>query len=137
LRELYASGPSCAATGNPRPFASNNLGRNSLSGFHRRLAPLAKPDNLIQDALRHFPLRGLGDLDDLVVGNDRHFIAVRVETDTFAGDVVDHDSIEVFGREFLTGVLEDVLGLRSETNNNLRLFAERNLLENVGCRFEF
>jgi len=82
--------------GHPRPFASNNLGRNSPSGFHRRLAPLANPDNLIQNALRHFPLRGLGDLDDLVVGNDRHFIAVGVETDTFAGDVVDHDSIEVF-----------------------------------------
>jgi hypothetical protein len=106
------------------------------SGFHRRLTPLADADNLIEYALGHFPLRGLRDFDDLVVSNDGHFIAIGIEADAFAGDVVDHDGVELLGCELLAGVFQSILSFCGETDDDLRLLAERNFLEDVRGRFE-
>ena len=109
----------------------------ALQAFTGDLRCCADAHNLVENALRHFPLRGLGNFDDLVVSDDGHFIAIGVEADAFAGNVVDHDGVEMFGCELLAGVFEDVLSFGSEADDNLRLLAERNFLENVGGRFEF
>src|SRR5208282_60016 len=111
--------------------------KNAGSGLHRGFAALANAHNLVENALRHFPLGGLGNVDDLVVGNDGHFIAIGVEADAFAGNVIHDDGIELLGGELLASIFEDVLGLRGEADEYLCLLAERNLLENVGSRFEF
>src|SRR5580704_16500421 len=97
------------------------------SGFDWRLAPLANPDDLIEDALCHFPLGGLGHFDDFVVSNDGDLVAVRIEADAFARDIVDYNGVELLGRELLTGVFEDVLGFCGKADDNLGLLALRNL----------
>ena len=107
------------------------------SGFHRRPAPLANLDDLIEHALRHFPLRSLWHFGDLIVRDDGDFIAIGVETDAFAGYVVDHNGVKVLSYELLTGVFEHVLGLRGEANDNLRLLARGDFFENVSGRFQF
>src|SRR5258708_3136232 len=68
--------------------------------------------------------------------NNGYLIAIRVEADAFARHVVDYDGIEVLGCELLAGVFEDVLGLRGKADDNLRLLAERNLLQDIGSRLE-
>ena len=64
---------------------------------------LAQAHDLVEDALGDFPLGGLGDFDDLVVSNDRHFVALGIEADAFAGYVVHYDAIEMFRRSLPDG----------------------------------
>src|ERR1700733_13403719 len=106
------------------------------SGFHGRLSPLSQPDDLIENTLRDFPLCSFWDFDDLVVGDDGHFIAVGVKTDALASNVVYDDGIDVLGSELLAGVFEDIFGLGGEANNDLRLFAQRYFFQNVRGGFK-
>ena len=94
-------------------------------------------DNLIEHTLRNFPLGSFWNFDDLVVSDDGHFVALGVESDAFARNIVDHDRVEVLGCELLAGVFEDILSFCGKPNDNLRLPAQRNFLENVCRRFEF
>jgi len=110
--------------------------RETVSGFHWRLALLADANNLVENALRDFPLRGLRNFNDFITGDDSHFVAIGVESNAFAGNVVDYDGVELLGCQLLTGVLEDVFSLRGEAHDDLGLLAQRNFLENVDCRFE-
>ena len=57
---------------------------------------MAETYYLVEDALGYFPLRGFRDLDDLIVSDNRDSVAVGIEPDAFAGNVVDYDGIEVF-----------------------------------------
>ena len=98
---------------------------------------LAEADDLVEDALGYFPLCGFGDFDDLVAADDRHRVAVGIETDAFARDVVDYDGVEIFRDQFLAGILEDVLGFGGEAYDELCRFLERELFQNVGRGFEF
>ncbi len=124
-------------------FQCRDVGRDLIlqevldSGFHRRFAPLPQPNDLIEDALSHFPFRGLGDFDNLIVGDDGDFVAIGIEADAFAGNVVDHDRVQSLGGELLAGILEDVLGFGGESDHNLRLLAQRNFFKDVGSRFQF
>ena len=104
---------------------------------HHRLPAVTQAHNLVEYPLRNFPLGRLRNLDDLVLRNDGHFIAIGVEADAFAGDVVDYDGIELLGSQLLTCVFEDVLGFCGETHDNLRLLAKRNFLEDIGGRLKF
>src|SRR5579863_5070289 len=98
-----------SARRNPRrgacPRSGRTLWRERLS-FYRRLALLAQAHHLVEDALRHFPLRGLGNLDDFVMGEDSGGIAVGVEADALAGNIIYDDCVEMFRNQLLAGVLE-------------------------------
>ncbi len=110
--------------------------QRDASGSHRRLAALTYAHNLIENALRNFPLGSLGNIDDLVVSNDGHRVAIGVEADALAGHVVDYDGVELFGSQLLARIFEDILGFRGKADDDLRLLAERNLLEDIGSRFK-
>ena len=56
---------------------------------------LAEADDLVEDALGNFPLGGFGDFDDFVAADDGDRVAIGIEADAFAGNVVDHDGIEI------------------------------------------
>src|ERR1700734_4117023 len=101
--------------------------RKTASGFHKRLTLLADAHHLVEDALRYFPFRGLRNFNHVIARNDSYLVAIRVETKSFAGNIVDHDGVELLGCELLTRVLEDIFGFRGEAHNNLRLPAHRNL----------
>ena len=48
----------------------------------QRVAVLAETGDLVEDALGDFPFRGFGNLDDFVVADDGHGVAVRIEADS-------------------------------------------------------
>ena len=79
-------------------FAQHDIlrgeGRNK-SGSDWRLAVLAQLNDLVENTLGDFPLRGLGNFEDFVAGDDRDGVAVGVEAYAFAGNVVDHNRVEV------------------------------------------
>src|SRR5579863_9872797 len=102
------------------------------SGLHRRLAALADADDLIENALRHFPFGGLGHFDHFVMTDDRNLIALGIEADALARDIIHHDGIELLGCEFLASIFENVLSFRGEANDNLRLLAQGYFLEDIG-----
>src|SRR5450755_1463662 len=52
-----------------------------LSGWHA--AAFAQFNDLVEHAVRHFPLRGFGNLDYFAVRNNRNGIAVGIKADAF------------------------------------------------------
>src|ERR1700730_9395079 len=107
------------------------------SGRYCGLSVLPNAHYLIEDTLRDFPLRGFGNINDLIVGNDRHRIALGIEADAFAGYVIDDDCIELFSGELLAGVFEEVFRFRGEAYDDLRLLARGKFFKNVCRGFEF
>src|ERR1700680_1861970 len=93
--------------------------------------------NLVEDALRDLPLRGLGHFDNLMVSEDRDSIAFGVKTNAFAGNIVHDDGVEMLCSQFLTSVLKNVFRLGSKANYNLTRLSKSNFLQNVGRGFEF
>jgi hypothetical protein len=61
----------------------------------RGLAVVAEADDLVENALGDFPFGGFGNFDNFVVADDGDFVAVGIEADAFAGNVVDDDGIEI------------------------------------------
>ncbi len=45
---------------------------------------LAETDDLVQDALGHFPFRGFGNLDDFVAADNCDRVTVGIETHAFS-----------------------------------------------------
>ena len=103
--------------------------------------------DLIEDALGYLPLGSFGNFDDFVVGDDGDRVAIGVEADAFAGDVVDDDGVEGFGGQFLAGVFENVFGFGGKADHDgevgirrisrVRFFVLRDFGEDVGGWFEF
>ena len=82
--------------------------RSADLSFYRRFALLAKPHNLVENALRHFPLRSLRNFDDLFVADNSNRVAVRVESHTLVGNIIDDNGGEILRHEMnnpLTGIL--------------------------------
>ena len=98
---------------------------------------LAEADDLVEDALGDFPLGGFGDFDDFFASDDGDGVAVGVEADAFAGNVVDHDGVEVLRNQLLAGVFEDIFCFGGEADDDLRVFFWRKFFQNVGGGFEF
>ena len=84
---------------------------------------LAHAHDLVEDALGDFPLRGFGDFDYFVAGDDGDRIAVGVETDAFAGNIVDDDGVKIFADQLLAGVFQHVFGLGGEAHDESAKFS--------------
>ena len=82
-------------------------------------ALLAQPRNLVENSLGYFPLRGFGDFDHIVARNDCYGVAVGVEADAFARDIIDDNRIQIFCEQFLASVFQNVFRLGGEPNNDL------------------
>jgi len=71
--------------------------QKTTSGFHRRFPLLADAHDLVEDALRYFPFRRLRNVNDFVARNDSYLVAIGIESNAFARDIVDHDGVELLG----------------------------------------
>ncbi len=72
-----------------------------------------------------------------MVSDDRDRIAFGVKTNAFAGNIVDHDGVEMFCSQFLASVLQNVFRLGGKANDNLTGLSQSNFLQDVGRGFEF
>jgi len=81
------------------------------------LSVFAQANHLFEHALGNFPLRRFGNINDVVAGDDGDGVAVGVEANSFAGDIVDHDRVERLREKFGAGVLQNVLGFGSKAND--------------------
>ena len=88
---------------------------------------MAEADDLVEDALCHFPFGGFGNFDHLVTGDDGDGVAVGIEADAFARNIVDYDGVEIFRKQLLARVLEDVLGFGGEADEDVRTLLLREL----------
>ena len=75
----------------------------------------AQANHLIEHALRDFPLGGLGNFNHFVLGDDGDSVAIGVEADAFARDIIHHDGIERLCDQLLARVLQDVFGFSGES----------------------
>src|ERR1700688_5124242 len=83
--------------------------KNGVSDLDWRFAPLAQAHDLIEHSLRNFPFRRLGNLHDFVVRDDGYLIAIGVESDPFASNIVHYDGVELLGGKLLPGVFQNIL----------------------------
>jgi hypothetical protein len=83
------------------------------------VAALAQLHHLVEHALRDFPLRGLGDFDNFVMGNDCDCVAVGIEANALARNVIHDNRIERLRGQLLARILKNVLGFGGKTNNDL------------------
>src|ERR1700751_1528636 len=89
--------PSNKATGRARRPRDSRRDAGATSHLVRgHAAAFAQLDDLIEDALGYVPLGGFGDFDDLVVSNDMDGVAVGVEADAFARNVVHDNRVQRF-----------------------------------------
>ena len=130
MREPVSAG-GCHASVSQRSMQKST----ALLACDRRI--FAQTDDHIQHALGDFPLRGFRYVDNFVVSNDRDGIAFGVEAYALAGNIVDHDGIERFGKQLLAGVFQSIFGFSGEADDELRMLLERQLRENVGGRLQF
>ena len=93
---------------------------------------LAEAHDLVEDALGDFPLGGFGNFDHFVAGDDGDGVAVGIEADAFARNVVDDDGVEILRNQLLAGILQNVLGFGGEADDDLRLPSSAKALS--GCR---
>src|SRR5580704_5912081 len=107
-----------------RGWLSLRLDRGALSELYY----------LVQYAVGYFPFRGFGNLDHFAVRDDRDRVAVGIETNALARDVVYHDCIERFRGQLFSRVFEDVFRLGGEAYDELPGLSTGDLGENIRRR---
>src|SRR5208282_3652806 len=93
------------------PFSVNSVSLWWILLASSHAAALPQLHYLVKHALRHFPFRGFGNLDDFALRNDRDRVTVGIKSNAFARNVVDDDCVERFRRQFLACVFQHVLRL--------------------------
>src|ERR1035437_1443083 len=63
----------------------------TLASTDSRATAFPQLYNLVEHPLRNFPLRGLGNLDYFALGDDGDRVAVGIEANTLARNVIDYD----------------------------------------------
>ena len=81
-------------------------------------------------------LTGFGHFDDFVVRDDGHRVAIGIETNAFVRYIVDHNRIQRLCGEFLPSALQDILGFRRESDDELRCFLAREFGKDINRRLE-
>ena len=61
-----------------------DFAQDDKSGLYWRFTVLAEMDDLVQDALGHFPFRGFGNLDNFVAADNCDRVTVGIEAHTFS-----------------------------------------------------
>jgi len=77
---------------------------------------LAEPDRGIENLLRNLELRRLRYRDRVVRGHDRDLVAIGVEADVCATDIIEHDSIHTLLSELGASVLQQVVRFGGESD---------------------